>query len=352
MKIWFDLSNSPHINLFFRLIRELKAEGHEVVITCRPLANTVELLDLHQLQYEVVGKHYGAAMVRKLAGYPARVWELVRYLRGRSIDVAVSQSSFHSPVVARILGIRSIYMNDNEHALGNVPSFICANHILLPEHLGASRYRRWWFSASKVRLYPGVKEGIYLWALKNELLAHQSVAPRQKPSVYIRPEPWAAQYYKGARNFIDELLIGIKDHVRVTLLPRGAAQAEHYRDTRFDGIRIPCGSLSLRDIVPDCDLFVGAGGTMTREMAVLGIPTVSIYQDELLDVDRFLLSTGAFRHLPTLSAAQLLDVVAEVRRRAPDTELLAKGQRAYQQIKASILGDVPETAVTCQGGHR
>jgi len=37
---------------------------------------------------------------------------------------------------------------------------------------------------------------------------------------------------------------------------------------------------------------------LTREMAVLGIPTISVYQDELLDVDRYCwlrkpFSTGA-----------------------------------------------------------
>ena len=68
MRIWFDLSNSPHINLFARMIRELQADGHEVIITCRPLANTIDLLDLHGFQYEVVGEHYGAKFWKKLFG--------------------------------------------------------------------------------------------------------------------------------------------------------------------------------------------------------------------------------------------------------------------------------------------
>ena len=93
MKIWFDLSNSPHINLFARMIRELEGEGHEVVITCRPLANTIDLLDLHGFRYEVVGVHYGGKLAMKLFGFPIRVWQLWRYLRGKRIDVAISQSS-------------------------------------------------------------------------------------------------------------------------------------------------------------------------------------------------------------------------------------------------------------------
>ena len=45
MRIWFDISNSPQVNMFYNLIRELEAGGHQVIITSRPLANTIELLD-------------------------------------------------------------------------------------------------------------------------------------------------------------------------------------------------------------------------------------------------------------------------------------------------------------------
>ena len=338
MRIWFDLSNSPHINLFARLIRELEQEEHEVVITCRPLANTIDLLDLHGLRYEIVGEHYGAKLSNKALGYPVRVLQLRKYLAPKRIDVAVSQSSFHSPVVARLLGVRSIYMNDNEHALGNVPSFLAATRIMVPEFLSMASLSRQLAKRSKVIRYPGVKEGIYLWALQARL--EQAAALRdagRRPAVYLRPEPWTAQYYKGERNFLDALLVGIKDQVNVTLLPRGKAQGQHYSDARFAGIRIIDTALDIADIALDCDLFVGAGGTMTREMAVLGIPTISVYQDDLLDVDRYLLESGAFLHRPALTAQDLLDALSHAARRPADRVLLDKGRQAHQMIKHEIL---------------
>ena len=338
MRIWFDLSNSPHINLFAHMIRVLEQEGNEVVITCRPLANTIDLLDLHGFRYEVVGAHYGAKLSSKILGYPVRVLQLRKYLAPKYIDVAVSQSSFHSPVVARLLGVRSIYMNDNEHALGNVPSFLAATRIMVPEFLSIANLRRQLARPSKVLRYPGVKEGIYLWALQDALKrAAVSRGTATKPSVYVRPEPWTAQYYKGERNFLDDLLIGIKEQVNVTLLPRGKAQGRHYSDGRFAGIRIVDTALDIADIAPDCDLFVGAGGTMTREMAVMGIPTISVYQDALLDVDRYLLDGGAFFHRPALTAQDLLDVLGNAARRPADRLLLDKGRQAYQLIKQEIL---------------
>ena len=186
---------------------------------CRPLANTVDLLDLHGFRYEIVGSHYGAKLSKKIFGYPVRVYQLWRYLADKRIDVAVSQSSFHSPLVARLLGVRSIYMNDNEHALGNVPSFACATRILVPEFLSGEKLRRQLASPRKVAKYPGVKEGIYLWALQERLNGAASHRVRSRPSVYVRPEPWTAQYYKGRRDFLDDVLLGVKAEVDVTVLP-------------------------------------------------------------------------------------------------------------------------------------
>ena len=82
----------------------------------------------------------------------------------------------------------------------------------------------------------------------------------------------------------------------------------------------------------------GAGGTMTREMAVLGIPTVSVYQDELLDVDRYLLEVDAFVHDPALTAPRLLAILESAARKPANRALLDKGRQAYAMIKSAILG--------------
>ena len=335
MKIWFDISNSPHINMFGALIRELQAE-HDVLITCRPLANTVDLLQLHELPHTVVGRHYGKRLAAKVMGFPVRVLELVKFLRPHRIDLAVSQSSFHSPLVARLLGVRSIYMNDNEHALGNVPSFVFADRIMVPEFISARDLRHQLARQRKIVRYPGVKEGIYLWELAQRLVLRTAPAA-QRRSIYVRPEPWTAQYYRGASNFLDELLMGLQDAAQVTLLPRGGDQGRHYRQDKFARIRVIDTALDLARMAPDCDLFIGAGGTMTREMAVLGVPTISVYQDAMLAVDRYLLDADAFVHRPALRADEALAYLDSAARRPPNRLLLQKGKQAYDMIKREIL---------------
>lgn len=324
--------------MFAAMIRDLERE-HEVIITCRPLANTMDLLDLHGFNYEVVGIHYGGKLLAKLFGFPIRVMQLRKFLAKKQIDIGISQSSFHSPVVARLIGVPSIYLNDNEHAMGNIPAFICATKIMVPEFLGIDKLQKQWANPKKVIHYPGVKEGIYLWELGDRLtkIRNDSNKTKAKKVVYIRPEPWTAQYYKGSCNFLDEILLGMKDFVSIVLLPRGNEQGVYYQDSKFSGIRVVTTALDIADIAPDCDLFIGAGGTMTREMAVLGIPTLSVYQDELLDVDLYLLKVGAFEHKPQLTAKEALDYLNTASFRPPNFELLEKGKAAYEMIKNTLL---------------
>jgi predicted glycosyltransferase len=338
MKIWFDLSNSPHINLFAAMIRDL-ANEHDIIITCRPLANTIELLDLYEFKYTVVGKHYGGKLASKMFGYPVRVFQLYKFLKKEKPDIAISQSSFHSPLTAWLLGIPSIYMNDNEHAMGNIPSFIFASKILIPEFLDKKKIYRQMARDSKIIQYPGVKEGIYLWN------APVNFKAKEERIIYVRPEPWVAQYYKGAVNFLDDLLLFLRDRAKVVLLPRGKEQALHYEDKKFKGIEVLRKPQSLQQIASQCRLFIGAGGTMTREMAVMGIPTISVYQDELLEVDEYLIKKGMMIHKPDLTGEFAYEYLQQCENQGPNLDLLRRGEDSYNMIRNMLINKLSVVTV-------
>jgi len=334
MRIWFDLSNAPHINLFKDLLKELENDGHEVIVTCRPLSNTVSLLDLHNIKYTIVGKHYGKNFFKKIMGYPIRVQQLKKFIKPLKVDVAISQSSFHSPVAAKLLGIPSIYMNDNEHAMGNIPSFISASKVLIPEFLSVKKVQKQGASIKKIIPFPGVKEGIYLW--QKYLNQQNGNSQQTKNKIFIRPEPRTAQYYKGGENFLDEVIIGLKDQFSIVLLTRDKEQFKHYNSSSFAGISVPEKPLSFDEISKNCFLFIGAGGTMTREMAVTGIPTISVYRDELLDVDKYLIEQNLMKHLPYLTAENVVQYMRENNASSPNKQLLLKGKESYYLIKSLI----------------
>ena len=289
------------------------------------------------MKFTVVGEHYGKNLYKKIFGYPIRVFQLKKFLSDKNIDLAVSQSSFHSPVVARLLGIPSIYTNDNEHAMGNIPCFMFANKVLIPENLPVEKIIRKGGSRKRITQYPGVKEGIYLWKKGEDIHLARQLSPPDKRTIYVRPEPLTAQYYKGGLNFLDNTLEALQHELSITILPRDKTQLAHYRQEKFSGINVPEKPMHFDQIAKECTLFIGAGGSMTRELAILGIPTISVYQDDLLEVDKFLLEENLMMHEPNLEPVRLRQYLSDLENKTPDLKLMEKGKQAYDLLKSEIF---------------
>jgi predicted glycosyltransferase len=337
MRIWFDISNSPHVILFYDLIKDLEQSGHEVLITTRPLANTIDLLDQKSLHYHIVGKHYGKNLFKKILGFPIRVWQLCNLLYQKDIDIAVGQSSFHLPVVARLLNVKSLYTNDNEHAAGNIIAFYFANKILLPDNFILNKYLNTNWIKTKTIFYPGVKEGIYLWVKHQDLTLKRKHSLTGMANIFIRPEPQTAEYYTGALYFLDDIILQLQGKYKVTILTRNQDQYKHYTQSNFNLCYVPSKPLSFDEIAIDCTLFIGAGGSMTREFALLGIPTISVYQDKLLAVDKLLVQYDLLKHIPELNITQVSDALAKMDINTKTNALLAMGRQAYGILRSEIL---------------
>ncbi|MCF8396444.1 MAG: DUF354 domain-containing protein, partial [Melioribacteraceae bacterium] len=219
MKIWIDLTNSPHVNFFKPFIKKWKEKNFEIILTTRNLANTIELIEQNGWKYHEIGGHAGKNKVKKLLFFPKRIYLLRKFLKSYMPDIGISHSSFYSPLVCKLLGIPSIYLNDNEHAKGNLIAFKFSSLIILPEFLKEHAYQSGWSTKYNVDFYPGIKEGIYLSQLQ---IPHKK---RDNPSsiktIYIRLEPWTAQYYSGKSQFHDDLLIELAYKYELIILPRG-----------------------------------------------------------------------------------------------------------------------------------
>jgi len=226
-------------------------------------------------------------------------------------------------------------MNDNEHALGNIPSFIFADKILIPEFLKTETVKKQFAKESKIIKYPGLKEGIYLWRLLKDL--NRQGKQNEKKTIFFRPEPRTAQYYKGDSSFIEELLIEIKDRYDIIISPRDKVQAEYYCQKKFTGICVLGNPLAIIKIIQKCDLFIGAGGTMSREMAIAGIPSISIYNNELLEVDEYLIKRGLLVHKTELDANFIDTFVNLDSKQIFIMDLLDKGKKAENLIKDIIV---------------
>ena len=82
MRIWIDLTNSPHVLVMRPLIEAMRADGHEVEVTARDFAQTLELCERFGIDHTAIGRHRGG----RLASKGARAWcrAAARWCAGRA----------------------------------------------------------------------------------------------------------------------------------------------------------------------------------------------------------------------------------------------------------------------------
>jgi uncharacterized protein len=333
MKIWIDLTNSPHINFFKPFIYNWTIEGHQIILTVRDLANTIQLVNQNGWEHTLIGGHVGKNRFKKVIYFPKRVYLLFRFLKRNRPDIGISHSSFYSPGVCRLLKIPSIYLNDNEYAKGNYLAFKFATLNMLPEPLSIVAKQLKWTDRYAIEFYPGIKEGIYLSQMKIGENDSQKSLLRQK--IYIRLEPWTAEYYKGKADFLDPIIRKLIRKHEVVLLPRNIEQIAHYKQREFEGIKICEDALDLETILNECRLFIGAGGSMTRELAYMGIPTLSVYQGALLSVDKYLIKNGILMYDSNPKIGFIEGLLEEPFHQISHI-LAAEGMKAYNLINKKL----------------
>lgn len=132
MRIWIDLANSPHVPLFRSLADEFIRRNHEVVVTARAFAETVELAEAAGFSPQVIGAHGGGKLSGKAGNLVQRALALARWARGRELELAVSHNSYSQILAARAMSLKTVTLMDYEHQPANHLAFRLASRIIVP----------------------------------------------------------------------------------------------------------------------------------------------------------------------------------------------------------------------------
>ena len=76
---------------------------------------------------------------------------------------------------------------------------------------------------------------------------------------------------------------------------------------------------------------------MTREAAVLGMPTISVYQDKPLEVDKYLVDRGFMIHEMNPTIGFIAEFLDSTRKGDARADLMKKGKEAYSMILDTLL---------------
>jgi predicted glycosyltransferase len=297
VRVWVDLTNSPHVLVMRPLIRAMRADGHEVEVTARDFAQTLELCERFGIEHTAIGRHRGAGRAGKAAGLVSRSLALARWARGRRFDVAAGHGSNDVTIAARLLGVPSATAFDYEFAVAqhNVNCRL-ARAVVVPEAIPPERLDRYG-ARGKLRRYPGLKEEYYLADFEpDERVLAELGVDRSRPLVVVRTPPDLSLYHRFENPLFPRVLERLAgEDVQAVVLPRTARQREEVLAAgRFV---VPEHAVDAQSLVAFADLVISAGGTMNREAVALGTPVYTTFEGRLGAVDERLLAEGRLRRL-------------------------------------------------------
>jgi uncharacterized protein len=296
VKVWIDMTNSPHVLFFTPIIADLRRDGHEVTVTARHYAQTLDLLEMRGIEATVIGQHRGRSLVKKAWGLAARSTRLAAFGAGRGFDVAVSHNSNDLAVAAWLLRIPQVIIGDYEHAtLAYKITTRLASRVMFPDAIPVEAFMAHGVSRDRILRFPGLKEHVYL----GDEPADQPVrkilgVAEDEIMALLRPPATMSTYHRFGNALFDAVVerCTTTPGVRTVVVPRTAEQAVTLGPTMPEGAILVERALDGPSLVSCADLVVSAGGTMNREAAVLGTPAYTVFAGALGAVDEELIRRG------------------------------------------------------------
>jgi predicted glycosyltransferase len=297
MRIWIDIENTPHAMIFRPIIEALNKRGHDVFVTAKDIGQTLGMLDLFGIRYTAVGGGVRQKRLMKARDIFQRSMGLLRVTRRQRFDIGLNHGSRSHIGACRLRRVRCIISYDYEYGSKFLVHPL-VDLTLVPDVFSDDLMRSIGADPARVRKYPGLKEELYLAGF---IPSQEFILPVPADCILavVRPPSSTAHYHNIASEAtclsILDRIAGEEAHIVGWVVPRtpeeGEWLAERYAGAP-DKIIIQKKAVDGLELIWRADLVISGGGTMTREAAVMGVPSYSIFASRLGAVDRHLADTG------------------------------------------------------------
>ena len=324
-----------HVLVYRPLIELLREQGAEIELTARDYAQTLQLLELHGMEAEVIGHHGGRSRLGKARSLVSRLRNLRHWAKGRRFDIALAHGSHELTISARRLGIPSSTTFDYEWAtLQHQLGCRAATRVVVPEAIPPERLERYGVHPPKLRRYPGLKEEYYLSDFQPDRSATSALGiDEARVLVIVRTPPDVSLYHRASNPLFPRVLdhLGRHPDVQAVVVPRTEEQRDYVQSLELPSLIVPDRAVDAQSLIALSDIVVSAGGTMNREAAALGVPVYTTFGGRLGGVDEWLMRE---KRLIPLTDPRVL----ELRKREPDeSKRVRRDPRLMLELLLSAL---------------
>lgn len=321
MLIWLDILTPKQLYFLTELGRKLESNGHDVFRTTRNYREVTELIKLRGVNALSVGKHGGASLEGKLAAGAQRIQGLSHIIGRLKPNLSIA---FASPEAARTafgLAIPHYTINDSPHSTSVARLTIpLASRLFSPNVIPRKVWVKLGASQDMIIQYNALDPIVWLKSfIPNPDVLYDLKLDNSKPIVVFRVEESFASYLLGHVSekesvtipIIDKLTDEYDKSLQVVVLPRYAEQISIIRAAFHNKVIVARDVVDGPSLLFFSSVFIGAGGTMTAEAAMLGTPAISCYPREPTIVDRYLVGKKLILRLtdPEKITKKIMDIL-------------------------------------------
>ncbi len=258
------------------MIKRIK-KNHTVLCTSRDYQQVTQLAKIRGLKLKIIGKHGGTKRHDKLNASLHRSKSLSLRIKQFSPDITVS---FCSPEAARVsygLGISHICFSDSPHATAVMRLVVpLVQKLLIPWIIPKKEFTKFGIDSKDIVSYRAIDAAIIA---KRKISKNNKTRSKKnvRKIILVRVEEEYASYSTKRRPaipIIKEILKNFSNE-EIVVMGRYSSQVKHLEQVFGKKIRVLNKVVDSKKLLENTDVFIGSGGTMTAESALLGIPTIS-----------------------------------------------------------------------------
>ncbi len=345
MKIWIDIL-TPKQLLFSEPIIERLGKKHDLLCTSRNYQEVSRLSEIRGSDLVFVGRHGGGDKETKLRASIDRVKRLSRKIAGFSPDVAIS---FCSPEATRVsfgLGVRHVAISDSPHhdAIMRL-TLPLVQKLLIPRAIPKKEFTKYGICKRDIIQYNAIDAAV---TIKRKVDATAALPFRNngKKNILIRAEEEEASYTSRSNKIIPIIkkVLNKYGDENIVILGRYARQTKNLQRAAGKKARVVRMAFDGKHLLENTDVFVGSGGTMTAESALMGVPTIS-YSAVPNIIEDFL----ARKHLVKIetSPEKIVDCIRKIFRAESNTSY-----KRASKIRGQMENPIDRLIKVIEGTHR
>jgi len=302
LKVWLDVLTPKQANFFSKFHERLIAKGCKTLVTTRKYREANELLELRGLKSIAVGSHGGGLLKSKLLESSKRVIALADLVDEYDPDIAISFSSPEAARVAFGLKIPHYCVSDSPHAEAVCRlSIPFSQKLFTPWVIPIYAWKRYGINARDIIKYHALDPMAWLYShRKNPKVLDELGLDPSKPIVVLRTSEEFAAYLvdrsaaklSTAIDIVGKIIDLNDTATQIVVLPRYIEQGDKFRKKFGNRIIVPEHIIDAVSLFQMASVFIGGGGTMSAEAAMLGVPVISYYPGEQTFVERSLMRYG------------------------------------------------------------